>query len=55
MDKELLVRIYNTMLLIETKGQSTLYMADCIRGIQDVINAPQPQQGETNEIPNTES
>ena len=39
MDKELLLRIYNTLLLIETKGESTMLMADCLRGLQTVINS----------------
>lgn len=39
MNKELLLRIYNTLLLIETKGESTMLMADCLRGLQTVINS----------------
>lgn len=35
--KEQLVKIYNTLLLIETKGESTLVMADCLRAFQEVI------------------
>ena len=38
MNKELLLRIYNTLLQIETKGESTMLMADCIRALQTVIN-----------------
>ena len=40
MNKELLLRIYNTLLQIETKGESTMLMADCIRALQTVINTP---------------
>ena len=39
MNKELLLRIYNTLIQIETKGESTMLMADCIRALQTVINS----------------
>ena len=39
---EQLTRIYNTMLEISTKGESTLVMADCLRALeQTVINIKQ--------------
>lgn len=39
---EQLTRIYNTMLEISTKGESTLIMADCLRALeQTVINIKQ--------------
>ena len=44
MNKELLLRIYNTLLLIETKGESTMLMADCLRGLQTVINTPEEEK-----------
>jgi len=31
---EQLTRIYNTMLSIDTKGEATLIMADCLRALQ---------------------
>ena len=34
---EQLIKIYNTMLLIETKGENTLIMADCLRALKDII------------------
>ena len=32
-----LSRIYNTLLIIETKGENTLVMSDCIRALQTTI------------------
>lgn len=40
MQQEQLARIYNTLLLISTKGEDTLIMAECLRAMQDMINAP---------------
>ena len=34
---EQLVRIYNTMLNIGTKGEDTLVMADCLRALEQVV------------------
>ena len=34
---EQLTRIYNTMLTINTKGEDTLIMADCLRALEQVI------------------
>ena len=34
---ELLQRIYNTMLEINTKGQDTLIMSDCLRALDSLI------------------
>ena len=34
---EQLTRIYNTMLSIDTKGEATLIMADCLRALQQVV------------------
>lgn len=36
--KEQLTRIYNTLMLISTKGEDTLVMADCLRAIQQLYN-----------------
>lgn len=33
----LLYRIYNTLTLISTKGEDTLYMAKCLEALQEVI------------------
>ena len=32
-----LSRIYNTLLEIQTKGEDTLIMADCLRALQETI------------------
>ena len=31
-----LSRIYNTLLTVETKGENTLIMADCVRALQQL-------------------
>lgn len=36
--KEKLQTLYNTLLLIETKGESTKIMADCIRYVEKMIH-----------------
>ena len=35
--EEKLTRLYNTMLLVETKGESTKTMSDCIRYVEQLI------------------
>lgn len=41
---ENLQKLYNTMLLIETKGDSTKTMADCLRFIEKMItDVEQPE------------
>lgn len=35
--KERLIQLLNTMSLIETKGESTLIMTDCVRYVNDLI------------------
>lgn len=34
---EELTKLYNTMILIETKGESTKIMGDCLRFLEDLI------------------
>lgn len=34
---ETLSRIYNTLLLINTKGEDTMIMGDCLRAMQNFI------------------
>lgn len=36
--KNRLIAVFNLMQRIETKGDSTLFMADCIRELADIIN-----------------
>ena len=33
-----LTRLYNTLVTIETKGESTKTMADCLRYIEQMVN-----------------
>ena len=37
--RDKLITIFNRMKLIETKGDSTLYMADCLKDLVEVINS----------------
>lgn len=37
--KDKLTAIFNLMQNIETKGDSTLFMADCVRALANVINS----------------
>lgn len=32
-----LAKLYNTLKLIETKGDNTIYMADCLRFIEQLM------------------
>lgn len=45
--KEKLTAIFNVMQTIETKGESTLAMADCIRSLYQIIQEVEREQ--TNE------
>lgn len=38
-----LSRIYNTLLGIETRGENTMAMCDCLRAYQTIINDLQKQ------------
>lgn len=40
MQQEQLTRIYNTLMLISTKGEDTLIMADCLRAIEQLMQEP---------------
>lgn len=44
-----LIRIYNTLFEISTKGQDTLIMADCLRAIENIV-----QQIQNNNIESIE-
>ena len=43
---ENLSRIYNTLLLVNTKGEDTLTMADCLKALRNFILANQPKEEE---------
>ena len=38
---EILSRIYNTLLLVNTKGEDTLIMADCLNALRSFMNNEQ--------------
>lgn len=38
--KENLQKLYNTLALIETKGENTKIMADCLRFMEKMIREP---------------
>ena len=38
---ETLSRIYNTLLLVNTKGEDTLIMADCLNALRSFMNNEQ--------------
>lgn len=46
----LLSQIYNTLLLVETKGENTMIMAECIKALQGVIGEAAKELGATVEM-----
>lgn len=40
----LLQRIYNTLMLVSTKGEDTMTMADCLSAMQNLIEQLKQQQ-----------
>ena len=46
--REQLLAIFESMKKIETKGDSTVYMADCLRALVGVINS-MPTESEDND------
>ena len=46
-----LVKLYNTLLMVETKGESTKIMSDCIRFIEQLINREKEKEVEAAEPP----
>lgn len=43
---ENLSRIYNTLLLVNTKGEDTLTMAGCLKALRNFILTNQPKEEE---------
>lgn len=37
--KDKLIQIFNVLKTIETKGDSTVAMADCLRALADIVNS----------------
>ena len=46
---ENLKKLYNTLLLIETKGESTKIMAECLRFAEGMINESEREKTATKE------
>lgn len=46
---EKLTRLYNTLLMIETKGESTKTMADCLRFTERMIQEEKSKEVKLNE------
>ena len=48
-DLELLTRIYNTLLLVNTRGEDTMIMGECLKTLQNfVLTKKQERTNETN-------
>lgn len=41
-----LAKLYNTLKIIETKGENTVYMADCIRFLEQLIDKAKTEETE---------
>lgn len=46
--KDRLTAIFNLMQRIETRGDSTLFMADCVRELANIINSMPNESEEKN-------
>lgn len=42
-----LAQIFNALNRIDTKGENTLIMADCLRALADIINKYDEQKGDS--------
>lgn len=47
--KKQLLDIFEVMKRIETKGESTVFMADCLKALADIINSMPEESEKTNE------
>ena len=47
---EQLVRIYNTLSNISTKGEDTLAMSDCLRALEQVVVSMNQEQNTTEHV-----
>lgn len=47
--KKQLIDIFEVMKRIETKGESTVFMADCLKALMDIINSMPDENPETTE------
>lgn len=41
MNRQEIVRLVNTLQLVETRGESTIIMAGCIQYLQSILNKPE--------------
>lgn len=42
-DLEFLTRLYNTLLLVSTKGEDTIVMGDCLKSLQNFVFTKQQE------------
>ena len=52
---EKLTKLYNTLLLVETKGESTKILADCLRYTERMIQDEKSKEQELAKVPVEES
>ena len=48
-DLEFLTRLYNTLMLVNTRGEDTIVMGNCLKGLQDFVFAKQNEIAQQNE------
>lgn len=48
--KDDLTKLFNTMCQIETKGQSTIIMGDCLRYLEQLINKSESAETEKESV-----
>ncbi|GEM_PF-3316105 len=46
--KDKLIMLHNTLLLIDTKGESTVHMADCIKFVAQLISDCEKEEEDKN-------
>ena len=52
--KEELTNLFNTLCQIETKGQSSIIMGDCLRYLEQLINkSDETEKNQLNKVANT--
>ena len=49
MEKQILIGVYNALMTVETKGQSSIIMADCLKNLANVIGAMEQPAEKTEE------
>lgn len=51
MNKDDLIKLHNTLAMIETKGESTKIMAQCLQFIEQKLNKPEKNAAQTESVP----